>query len=269
MYKKNSIKALILLASLVFGFSASAEITKTDLKTTKIILNEIKLEKFGHAKYLIGELKNSAAKQVSFHALYRSRGYVSHYREIAGFINRYPNWKGLSSLKSIIEKRIFRGQYDDFFAAKWYKTYPAKTSAGKLYLAEQYFRKGNATQGLKVLRSVWRGYVLDSKTEALIMSKMGKYFDRWDHKLRADFLMNAGRSSAAIRSASYAGAAYKNLYLARAALEKNKKSAIGLYKKVAKSLKKDFGLQYSLVKYYRRQRDGLSALEIWYKTKCC
>lgn len=242
--------------------SVQADISRTDLQLTKQVFETIKQEKYGRAKYLIGEMRNKAAKQVGLHALYRSRGYVTHPNEIIEFIKKYPNWKNLTSIKSIMEKRIFRGQYDDASGNRWFAAYPAKTGAGKLFMAKQLFVAGDADRALKLLRSVWRGYVLDVKTEASILASMGQYFDRWDHKLRADFLMNANMTSAAIRNAGYAGSAYTKLYEARTALEKKRKGAVAKYNQVTNSLKKDMGLQYSLVKYYRRMRDELSALKV-------
>lgn len=259
---KHFLKYSLITLGLLGSQLAVADISNTDLKLTKQVMQEIANDKYGHAKYLIGEMRNAAAKQVGLHALYRSRGYVTDPTEIVNFIKKYPNWKNLTSIKSIMERRIFRGQYDANFANKWLATYPARTGAGKLYTAEQLFKVNKIDQGQKLLKSVWRGYVLDAKTEASVMAKMGQYFERWDHKLRADFLMNANMTKAAIRTAGYAGSAYVKLYEARTALEKKKKGAISKYNSVAQSLKKDMGLKYSLIKYHRRNRDELSALKV-------
>lgn len=262
MIFKSLLKPIFVSALLCSTSFVQADISKTDLELTKQVLQNIKTDKYGHAKYLIGEMKNAAAKQVALHALYRSKGYVTHPNEIKAFINKYPNWKNLNNIISIMENRIFRGQYDDSFARQWYANYPAKTPAGKLFAAEQLFNSNKVDQGKKLLKSVWRGYILNSKTEAATMKKMGQYFDRWDHKVRADFLMNANMTTAAIRNAGYAGSAYVTLYQARTALEKKKKDALAKYSNVAKSLKKDMGLKYSLIKYYRRNRDEVNALKV-------
>ena len=262
MYLKKHLRK-ILLSIMLSGVGVTyADISRTDLELTKQVFDNIKNAKYDHAKYLIGEMRNAAAKQVGLHALYRSKSYITHPNEIVDFIAKYPNWKNLSSIKSIMENRIFRGQYDRSSAAQWLKTYPAKTGAGKLFMAEQLFSAGKKDQGLKLLRSVWRGYVLNAKIEASVLSKMGQHFDGWDHKLRADFLMNANMTSAAIRNAGYAGNAYIKLYEARTALEKKRKGALSKYKQVTGSLRKDMGLKYSLVKYYRRMRDELNALTV-------
>lgn len=253
MRLRHYLKFILSLLLLSSNQIAQADISQTDLELTKQVLETIKQEKYDHAKYLIGEMHNKAAKQVGLHALYRSKGYVTHPSEIVDFIAKYPNWKNLTSIKSIMENRIFRGQYDRPSSNSWLSSYPAETAAGKLFMAEQLFLTGKTTQGLELLRSVWRGYVLDSKTEASVLAKMGQYFDRWDHKLRADFLMNANMTSAAIRNAGYASFAYIKLYEARTALESKQKNALEKYYQVAASLKKDMGLKYSLVKYYRRK----------------
>ncbi|MBL1422112.1 MAG: lytic transglycosylase domain-containing protein [Alphaproteobacteria bacterium] len=251
--------SLVLLSSSHF---ALANISQTDLKLTKQVIDTLKQEKYDQAKYLIGEMQNKAAKQVGLHALFRSKGYVTHPKEIMDFIAEYPDWKNLTSIKSIMENRIFRGQYDRASGNNWFNSYPAKTGAGKLFLAEQLFLAGKTDQGLKLLRSVWRGYVLNSKTESSVLTKMGQYFDPWDHKLRADFLMNANMTSAAIRNAGYASNTYTKFYEAREALEKKQEGALKIYNQVADSLKKDMGLKYSLVKYYRQMRDELNGLKV-------
>lgn len=262
MQKQNYVKSFFLAAFLCTSSLSVADISRTDLELTRQVLQEIKNDKYGHAKYLIGEMRNAAAQQIGLHALYRSRGYVTHPSEIVRFIKNYPGWKNLTSIKSIMEKRISRGQYSNDYATQWLGAYPARTAAGKIYTAEQHFKNNQPKQGLKLLRSIWRGYVLDAKTEASVMAKMGQHFDRWDHKVRADFLMNVSQTKAAIRTAKYAGSAYVKLYEARTALERKRKGALAKYNQVAKSLKKDMGLKYSLVKYYRRNRDEVNALKV-------
>ncbi|NRA86526.1 MAG: lytic transglycosylase domain-containing protein [Rhizobiales bacterium] len=261
MHIKQIIRPLIFAIFLTNIATVSANISGTDLKLTKQALENIKQEKYGNAKILINDIKNKAARQVTLHALYRSRGYVTHYSEIENFIVNYPDWKNLTSIKSIIEKRIFRGQYDDRFAKQWFNKFPAKTGAGKLYLAEQMFGNGHQKQGLKLLRSVLRRSTLDSKIEKSALFKMGQYLANWDYKLRSDMLMNKGQKTAALRNAAYAGTSFTALYKARIALEnRKKKGALELYKKVPNSLKKDMGLQYSLALHYFNKRDNINAL---------
>ncbi|MCJ8322319.1 MAG: lytic transglycosylase domain-containing protein [Rhizobiales bacterium] len=241
---------------------AVANISQKDLALSQAAASDIVNKRYEQAKNSIAQMQNDAAKQVALHALYRSSGYVTHYNEIENFIANYPNWKGLTSIKSIMENRIFFGKYDSNFGSDWLNKYPAKTGSGKLFLANQLFLNGNSKQGLKMLRSVWRGYALNKKTEQAVLAKMGSYFDVWDHKVRADFLMNSGMTSAALRNASYAGDAYVRFYQARVALEGFKKNALALVKLVPVSLSDDMGLKYSLLKYYRRDRDEISGLKL-------
>ncbi len=263
MYIKHAFRTIILFTLLAYSGVALANISQADLKLTKQVISTIKNNNFENAKKLIAQMKSPAAKQVGLFALYRSNGYRTDYREIENFIKKYPNWKNLASLKSIMEKRIFSGQYDVGFAKNWFKKYPAKTALGKLYNAEQYFNTGQTKRGQNLLRSVWRNSILSEGIEKSTVQKMGQYLENWDHKLRADMLMNKGRSKSAIANAGFANDAYVRFFKARAALENRKsKDALGLFKKTPKSLAEDMGLKYSLLLYYFNKRDDMNALKI-------
>jgi soluble lytic murein transglycosylase len=134
---------------------------------------------------------------------------------LAAFSRAHPDWPDQGWIQAVEESSLYSrhapaAEIDAAFA----KTTP-QTPPGALAYARAALSEGREADARRIVADLWRNRDLDAGSEAAVLREFGALLTRADHKYRADRLLYAEKSQAALRAAQLAGPDEVALWRAR------------------------------------------------------
>jgi len=176
---------------------------------------------------------------------------TGRFAEIAGFIERNPDWPLGKTLRRQAEEAM--GSESDAIAAAWLSRYPPLSGAGMVRAAEITIDRGNVAAGAAALRTAWIDGDFTPAGERNVLARFSATLRPQDHEKRLDHLLWEGDSDAARRMLPLVPADYRALAEARLALADGAPTAATLLARVAAPLRSDPGLAFEEARFQRRK----------------
>jgi peptidoglycan lytic transglycosylase len=183
---------------------------------------------------------------------YASPGAPGSFRDIAGFIEKNPDWPHQKALRKHAEEAL-SGE-TDAVAADWLKRHPPISAAGRIRAAEIMLNAGDVAGGTAALRAAWVEADFNAVDEKSFLAHHSGALRPEDDNRRLDRLLWDGRTLAARRMLTRVAPDYRALAEARLALALQAPAAEMLVARVPTALRADPGLLYEEVRL-RRERD--------------
>ncbi len=179
------------------------------------------------------------------------------------FIRQNPDWPGIRNLRLRAESKMPEGQPPQDVVA-WYADFEPLTATGMDRYLAALISTGRKSEAKKYLSEWWSSDTSMSREEQRgIYNRYGSLLGRDDHRKRMDALLYAGHYQNARAVAGVLGNGYPELAEARIALAGQKGGGVNvLLAKVPQRLQSDPGLLYERLRWRRRNKDDVGALEI-------
>ena len=126
-------------------------------------------------------------------------------RRLAAFVAAHPRWPGGDWIRSVQEAHLYADHPAADVVTARFAGEPPATPAGKLALARAALESGRRDAATAIVAPLWRNDDLDSWSETETLKTFAPLLSRADHKFRADRLLYAEKSGAALRAAALAG----------------------------------------------------------------
>jgi soluble lytic murein transglycosylase len=194
---------------------------------------------------------SDAAERVAFDWLALRLAPRPDDQRLAAFAAAHPHWPGGDWVRAVEEGRLYADHPSAEIVAARFAGDPPRTSAGKLALARALLESGRRDEATAIVAPLWRNDDLDLWSEAETLKTFAALLTRADHKYRADRLLYAEKSGAALRAAALAGPDEVALAEARIAAANGPLTARAVAA-VPPALQKDPGLLFARVQDARR-----------------
>ena len=180
--------------------------------------------------------------------------------EITRFIKEHSEWPEQKKLRLRAEFSLRDDKTPDSEIISWFGEESPITGVGKIALAEALARKDSAAKERVnyLLRDAWRNGDFDESQEAAFLSEHGALLTPEDEAMRIDRLLWEEKLSSAERMLPRVHAPYRQIAMARMALQDQKNAGVMLATLNAE-MKKNAGLLYDLIRYQIRRDDEGSA----------
>jgi soluble lytic murein transglycosylase len=172
-------------------------------------------------------------------------------KRLAAFAAAHPHWPGGDWIRAVEEGRLYADHAPSEVVSTRFAGEPPRTPAGKLALARALLESGRRDEATAIVAPLWRNDDLDSWSEAETLKDFAALLTRADHKYRADRLLYAEKSAAALRAAALAGPDEVALAEARIAAANGPLTPRAVAA-VPAGLQKDPGLLFARVQDARR-----------------
>jgi soluble lytic murein transglycosylase len=182
-------------------------------------------------------------------------------KRLAAFAPAHPHWPGEDWLRAVDEAHLYADHPAASAIAARFAADPPTTPAGKLALARADLEAGRREEATGIVEALWRGSDLDAWGEAATLKDFAPLLTQADHKYRADRMLYAERTGAAMRAAALAGPDEVALAQARIAAM-NGPLPQRLIAAVPAALQQDPGLLFARVQDARRANRSLEAAEL-------
>ncbi|MBV9378295.1 MAG: lytic transglycosylase domain-containing protein [Alphaproteobacteria bacterium] len=187
---------------------------------------------------------------------YARPGAPGRFPDIAGFIEKNPDWPGQKSLRKHAEEAL--AAESDEVAAGWFKRYPPVSAIGKVRQAEITINSGDLENGTAALRAAWITADFGPLDEKGFLARHADALRPEDHAQRTDRLLWDGQVEAAHRMLAILPPDYRLLAQARLALAAQAANAEVLVARVPPRLRADPGLVFEQLRW-RRKKDMTDA----------
>ncbi len=205
------------------------------------------------------ELRQSGRVALDIVEWFRLRDGKGTPSEVLDFLNRNPDWPGLSYLREQSEGVFGNASYkqvEAFFGAA-----PAQTPEGALIKARILARNGKTGDAEAEIVQAWRTMDIGPEWHDLFLSRHGALL-KSHHQARMDFLLWKGWKNNVGRMMPLVSEDWQKLATARLALRDMDKGVDGLIEAVPASLKNDPGLAYERFQWRARKGRDDSAIEL-------
>jgi soluble lytic murein transglycosylase len=172
-------------------------------------------------------------------------------KRLAAFAAAHPRWPGGDWIRAVEEGRLYADHPSPEIVTARFAADPPRTPAGKLALARAQLESGRRDEATAIVAPLWRTDDLDAWSEAETLKTFAALLTRADHKYRADRLLYAEKSGAALRAAALAGPDEVALAEARIAAANGPLTSRAVAA-VPPTLQKDPGLLFARVQDARR-----------------
>jgi soluble lytic murein transglycosylase len=171
-------------------------------------------------------------------------------KRLAAFAAAHPHWPG-DWIRAVAEGRVYADHPSVEAVTARFAGDPPRTAAGKLALARALLESGRRDAATEIVAPLWRNEDLDTWSEGETLKTFASLLTRADHKYRADRLLYAEKSGAALRAAALAGPDEVALAQARIAAANGPLTPRAVAA-VPPTLQKDPGLLFARVQDARR-----------------
>jgi soluble lytic murein transglycosylase len=172
-------------------------------------------------------------------------------KRLAAFAAAHPHWPGGDWLRAVAEGRVYADHPTAEIVTARFAGDPPRTPAGKLAQARAMLESGRRDEATAIVAPLWRNDDLDAWSEVETLKTFAALLTRADHKYRADRLLYAEKSGAALRAAALAGPDEVALAEARIAAANGPLTPRAVAA-VPPALQKDPGLLFARVQDARR-----------------
>jgi soluble lytic murein transglycosylase len=181
-------------------------------------------------------------------------------RRLTAFASAHPNWPGGDWIRAEREAHAYTDRAAPQVVAALFTSEPPRTPPGDLAAARAAMEAGRREEADKLVRSLWREGDFDAWTESAVLKEFAGALTRADYKYRADRLLYAEKSGAAMRAAALAGADEVALAQARIAAMSGPLTARAVAA-VPAALQSDPGFIFARVQDARRANRALEAAD--------
>lgn len=243
--------------TLCVAFStASAAFASGSPVALKTALEEMRAYRWDNAVELAAKDGPLAADIIEWHRLRAGHG---TYQEVTGFLNRNPDWPGLSLMRKNSEKSLIGQTAGDVLT--FFKDNDPQTATGAILFAQALHRSGEAGAADKIIRESWLNDTMsDVEFEAFLKQfadKLGSH-----HEARLDKMLWEGDAQEVSRLLPLVGSDWQKLAGARVALTNDKDGVDDLIAAVPTGLKDDPGLAFERFTWRLRKDRDADALSI-------
>jgi soluble lytic murein transglycosylase len=197
---------------------------------------------------LKGALPVAAAQWAALRLHPREAGF----KRLERFLNEHPNWPASDWLRRQAEESLYSERPADAVVKNFFARTKPVTGAGGLALARVYVKSGDFDAAAALVRQIWRGNDFSESFESALLREFSELLAVTDHKYRADRLLYAEKTAAAMRAAALAGKDEFALARVRAAALANHGDD-ALFASVPAALQNDPGLLLARVHLLRKR----------------
>jgi soluble lytic murein transglycosylase len=180
------------------------------------------------------------------------------FTRLSRFLSEHPSWPAADWLRQRIEEALYGDKHPDRLIADYFSAAPPRTPAGKLALARVLARRGEPLEVAALIKTLWRDDDFNEALETAARKDFADYIDVADHKYRADRLLYAEKTGAALRIAAHAGKDVLELARARA-LAANENASDKTFAAVPAALQSDPGLLFARIYTLRHKKKFVEA----------
>jgi soluble lytic murein transglycosylase len=200
------------------------------------------------------ELARTAAQWAGLRLHPREAGFA----RLSRFLAEHPAWPAAAWLRQRVEEALYGDPHSDQKIADHFAAMQPRTPAGKLALARVMLRQGQALEVAALIKPLWREDDFNEALETTTRKEFSQFLDAADHKYRADRLLYAQKTGAALRAAAHAGADVLELARARV-LAANESATDKSFAAVPAALQNDPGLTFARIFTLRHRKKFLEA----------
>ena len=187
--------------------------------------------------------------------------------EYKKFIELNPKYPRINRIKYLAEHKMATKDLSANFIIEWFKQNPPLSGFGKIALGRAFLEKGEAKQGVELIKEGWVNADLSRSDMKFFSKKFKKILNSSDYIKRADYLAYENKYWDLKRMLRYLPKDYQLLYTARQLLMSRSYGVDSAISKVPKKFKNDHGLNYDRLKWRRKRGRVDGSLEILLKIK--
>lgn len=174
------------------------------------------------------------------------------FKRLDRFLIEHPDWPAADWLRRQAEESLYSERAADAVVKNFFAKAKPLTGAGGLALARVYAKAGDFESAAALARQIWRENDFSESFENTLLREFSGLITVADHKYRADRLLYAEKTAAAMRAAALAGK--DELILARVRVAANANFGDDkLFAAVAPALQNDPGLLLARVHLLRKR----------------
>ncbi|HLJ63541.1 MAG TPA: lytic transglycosylase domain-containing protein [Stellaceae bacterium] len=252
--------ALAVCLGLIFSSSLAYGLSEADRRLYASAFAAARLGDIATAANLAAKAQDqSLVKVVRWLTLTHDRAPV-RFADIAHFLEENPDWPDQVALRQRAEE--LDGTASDGELADWFQHYPPVTPLGRVREAELWQKGGHQQEARALIRQTWVNGDFSSFEEGSLLQRFHETIGAGDHVKRLDRLVWDGDADAAQRMMLRVEPGYRALAKARLALQQGSRGAEKLLALVPAALRKDPGLLYDEMRWYRHKDQYAEALKI-------
>lgn len=188
-------------------------------------------------------------------------GNGASFARIAAFLSENPHWPRRKLLRRRAEEAITNATSAETLIA-WFDENPPIGIDGLVARAEALLEAGDMDSAMAALKTAWIDGNFTRRKEYRFMRRHRRLFTRDDHMARLDRLLWGGKYRQALRMMRRIDKSYRPVALARIKLRLYRGGVDQAIARVPKSMRSDPGFLYERLRWRRRKRRDLDALEI-------
>ncbi len=188
-------------------------------------------------------------------------GTDANFDRIATFIRANPDWPSMGSLKKRAEEALQPTQ-SPAEILRWFGEVHPVTPDGTALYHDALMASGREAEAEKVVRDFWVSGTFSPGQENEFLAHFGSELTKADHEARADRLIWDGLYSDARALEGLLGSETQALVRARLAFATDPETADAALAAVPEALRRDPGLTYNRIKFYREQERDEEAIAL-------
>jgi len=236
------------------------DLSDADRAATTPAIAAARVGDWAQAYALAGRIENPLPLKIVRWLDYTRSSPSGRFAEIAGFIEKNPDWPSQKILRRQAEAAL--ATESDDIAANWLKRYPPASAVGKTREAEIAVNRGNAEAGLAALRAVWIDGDFTPADERNFATRFAASIRPEDTVKRLDRLLWDRQTEAAQRLLPLVPLDVRATAEARLSLYGKAANAEALLARVPEPLRADPGLVYDQVHWLRHNDANEAAAQL-------
>lgn len=251
IYKAITTTAFVIL-SIAITSSAYAydRLSRGDIKKAEQAIELLREKEINQAKSIAARARNTIVPSMIEWMLLKSYPDNAEFKEYKNFIQHHTHWPDIERLRRIAESKI-----SDFKSPKqeeldFLERFPPLSIKGKIVL---YAKQNKNIQEL--VKEYWiQNDFYSPDEEDNFLKNFSVLITSKEYIKRIDRLLWERKVTLAKKHLSKVSAKYRSLFLARMALQQNKKGVDKFINRVSENLKNDPGLLYDRIKWRQKRK---------------
>jgi len=249
-----------LLAAVLWGLAVlpagATALDERDADAYGAAFEAVDKDKWRRAHKAASAARDPGLREVLDWLDYRRDDTRASFAAIAGFIDAYPDWPYLGTLRTNAERRLRDGVAPEILLA-WFKRFPPRTGRGALmHIGAQ---QASGEDIVANVRRAWVTLDFDAADSKLFYRRYREHLRRQDHIARLDRLIWSRQYGKAKRMLRLVGNEHRALGEARIALLRQTPGVDGAINRVPENLREDPALWYARLHWRRRKGKDESA----------
>lgn len=207
---------------------------------------------WSQAKGLAQKGKHDAASALISWLYLRDQNSGADFKEIVGFLERYPDWPYQTDILRNAEKAM-PSSLKPSQVISWFAGQEPLTGEGQIRLGEAHIEQGDEKYGAAWIRKAWADFDFRRSEEQRILTRYSEYLEGQAHADRLNRLLWDQQMGAAKRVLPHVDPDFRALANARLALMSGAAAEDDILSSVPDFLLNDAGLIYDRVRYHLRR----------------